>query len=461
MHLQSGAQSCPMAGMNDVLASISNREIAAAIWLGAFLVLVLFQSKTRPALLNVLQAFFNPVIVLPLVLAALYASGEIYLLKSLGWWSTANLKTTILWIITFAFVTMFEAASAKNRQAGLGKITREIFTVAGVLTFITELHSFSLLTELIALPLVTTIVLAGEVAKHKTEHASAAKVFGVMAGLIGLGYFGFSFWETFAKWQETATWANALEFTIPLLLSAGFLPFLYAWRIYVAYNETFSVISVFGLDEKLVPYARWLAVARIGGNIQLLDRWRRAIQQSRPANKAELKHSLTALLALKEREQSPPVVQPDEGWSPYLAMQFMADVGYDTGHYHRSFEEEWFASSPMREIASGFPMPNNIAYYIEGTEFAANTLKVKLNVNDPASSGAAEDLFIVGCMHLLEQSVSLNAVERMKMDIASLSTFEGEIPHGSVMLLREDFVGGIKGGYSRIFAVRRGPASKS
>ena len=442
--------------MNDILASISNREFAALFWLSAFLILVLSREKSREPLQNVLRTFFKPVIVIPLLLAAIYAAGEIALLSHFGWWSPANLKTTLVWVITFAFVSMFEVLSAKDRKAGLGRITGEILTVTVALTFIVELHNFSLPIELIALPLVTMLVLMAEVAKHKPKHADAPKLLDALAALIGLGYFGFSLWMSYVSWQETATWANALEFLIPLLLSLGFLPFLYVWIIYVTYNDVLTGISIIGLDKNLLSRARWLAITRIRTDLDLLERWRRVIQQTKPSNREELDHSLTALLALREREASPPVVPPQDGWSPYLAMQFLTDRSFDTGHYHHSFDDEWYASTPMREFGIGAVMPDNLAYYVEGSEHAASTLKLKLNINNPASAEAAETWFIVCCLELLEQSISLDAVERMMLSIAQLDDFQEKIPFGSVSLRREDYVGGIPGGYSRYFEIKRG-----
>jgi hypothetical protein len=442
--------------MDSVLNSISTRETATAIWLGAFVLFVAFYKPTHGSFGNLLKSFLQPVLIVPLAIAALYAATEIWLLSHIGWWSTANLKTTILWLVTFAFVTMFEVATVKDRKAGLGKITRDIASITGVLLFIAELHSFSLPVELIALPIVTLIVLMSEVAKLKPEHAPAAKFLGCVTSIIGFSYFGFSLWKTAEAWREAATRANALEFLIPILLSLGFLPFLYGWRSYVAYSDMFSTISIFGIDKGLLPYARWLAITRIRNDLDLLDRWRKAIQTSRPSSKAELKHSLTALMALRSREASPPTVLPKDGWSPYLAMQFMTDLGVDTGYYHHSFDDDWFASSPMREIGDRLIFRNNLAYYIDGTEHAATTLKIKLNVNDPASPVEAEELFVLHAMHLLEQAVSINAVECLKSQIAALKEFEAEIPFGSVAVTREDFTGGIKGGYSRKFEIKRG-----
>jgi hypothetical protein len=156
------------------------------------------------------------------------------------------------------------------------------------------------------------------------------------------------------------------------------------------------------------------------------------------------------------REKSPRTVHPKDGWSPYLAMQFVADLGVETGHYHRSHDDEWFASSLMREFGSGAIWRNNLAYYIEGSEHAASVLKIKLNINDPEQPEEAEDMFIVHALHLLEQAVSLNAVERLKGLVAALGDFAADIPFGQVTLTREPFVGGIPGGYSREFNVQRG-----
>lgn len=442
-----------MAGIFDL---INSREFASAIWLSALFVFLLIYRPTRSSLVGLLEAFFRPVLMIPMAIAALYALGEIFLLHRLGWWTAANLKTTVLWLATFAFVTMFEVATAKSRAAGLGKITRDVVSVTGVLLFITELHTFPLVIELIALPVVTFIALMSEVAKYKPEHASVAKLLGCVTALIGFSYFGFSLWMTIDGWRAAATWAVALEFLIPIVLSLGFLPFLYGWRAYVAYSNVFTTISIFGIQEGLISYARWLAITRIRGDLDLLDRWRMAIQSSRPSNKAELKHSLVALLALKSREKVPPTVSPEDGWSPYLAVQFMADVGVDTGYYHHSFDNEWFASSPMHEIGNGPIWRNNLAYYIDGNEHAATALKIKLNINDPMNCDEAEDMFILHSMHLLEQAVSLDAVERLKLRIAALDQFQVDIPFGSVSLTREEFVGGIEGGYSRYFEVKRG-----
>jgi hypothetical protein len=133
----------------------------------------------------------------------------------------------------------------------------------------------------------------------------------------------------------------------------------------------------------------------------------------------------------------------------------MAGMSIETGYYHQSFEDEWFAQSPMHELGDGFGLKNNLAYYVNGTEHAVTSVKIKLNVNDPATAEPVENLFVTQAMHLLEQAVSFDAVERLNLQIALLEPFEAKIPFGNVSLTRDEF-SGLKGGYDRIFEIKRG-----
>jgi hypothetical protein len=139
----------------------------------------------------------------------------------------------------------------------------------------------------------------------------------------------------------------------------------------------------------------------------------------------------------------------------------MANYGFETGHYSNIFDDEWIASSPMREFGDNVIWKNNIAYYIDGDENAVTTLKLKLNVNDLENAQEAEDMFIVHCLNLLEQAVSLDAVERMKMRVAKLEDFEADIPFGFVRMSREECVNRMAGVYSRKFEIARGVPCQS
>jgi hypothetical protein len=444
--------------MQEFIESISNREWAALIWLGAFVAAAMLKKEIRGALKGVIVALLNPKLVTAFVLGAIWAAVEILAIKEIGWWDIENLKTSLIWLVTFAFVGMFEVGQIRNNHAGLASITRDIINVTGILLFITELHSFPLVMELVALPIVTIFALAAEFSKHKPEFRKASGLLTAIVGMIGLFYLSFSIWMTIENLEGSFSLDNLREFGIPILLSFGFLPFLYLFRAYVIYETAFASISVFGLEKSLVGYARWLAFTRVGTNLELLRRWQKAIQLQKPKTKTHLKYALTQLIDLKKRESAPPIIEPQDGWSPYLAKDYMKDIDLPTGYYNTIDSEEWFASSTAKEIGDDPIFKNNIAYYIYGTETAATKLKIKLNINALEERAQAERVFSKHCQHLLDQAVSHAAVQRMHDQITSPQRFSADIPFGKVTLSSEEWPNGR--GFSRTFEVCRGAEPK-
>ena len=392
--------------MQEFLESISNREWAALLWLAVFIVLATLKKVIRSALKSVIVALLNPKLVIAFLLASIWATAKILVIKEIGWWDIENLKTSLIWLVTFAFVGMFEVGQIRDNNAGLASIARDVINVTGILLFITELHSFPLIMEFFALPIVTIVALTAEFSKHKPEFQKASGLLTAIIGLIGLFYLGFSIWMTIENLEGSFSLDNLREFGIPILLSFGFLPFLYLFRAYVVYETAFASISVFGLEKSLVVYARWLAFTRVGKNLGLLRRWQEAIHSQKPKTKTHLKYTLTQLIDLEKRENSPPIIQPQDGWSPYLAKGFMEDFDLSTSHYNTLDGEEWSARSKMKEIGADPVFKNDIAYYVNGTETAATKLKIRLNIKALEERAQAERIFSEHCQHLLEQAVT-------------------------------------------------------
>ncbi|ACN18053.1 conserved hypothetical protein (plasmid) [Desulforapulum autotrophicum HRM2] len=77
------------------------------------------------------------------------------------------------------------------------------------------------------------------------------------------------------------------------------------------------------------------------------------------------------------------------GWSPNDACSFLNPILVTRGYKH-DFEDEYHCSSPYKDIgASSAGLPNNLAYYVTGTSNVADTVKLVLNYNQPASASAA------------------------------------------------------------------------
>lgn len=430
----------------------SNREIAGYIWLALFIVLAALNRGVRQSMVGVIRAFCQPLIIIPLTLAAGYIAAWIFAFERMGIWTTANLKTTILWALSFAFATMFDIGRVSEDRTFFKKSVREALAITGILTFMVEFYSFSLSVELVAVPLLTLLVML-QIAADKPEHAQVGRLAGGLLSIVGLGYLAYSIYRTALDLKGFATLDNVREFGLPILLTICFLPFLYALVVYVVYERSFIGLTWAIPDVRLRRRAKWRAIFAFGFNIDLLQRWVGSVQRFNPTDPEALRLSFEEIRLLAKREANPPLLIEADGWSPYVAKDFLKDEGLATRPYHRSFENEWFAGSNYLEIGEGFGLKNNLAYYLNGNEHAVTELKLTLNINQPDSPADAEARFFdIGAILLaksLGHEPALTIRDRFYGDSGSV-----EIEGKQIYFEKDFWQGGIPGGYSRRLSVR-------
>ncbi|MFC3714508.1 hypothetical protein ACFOMD_18215 [Sphingoaurantiacus capsulatus] len=371
----------------------SNREIASYIWLGAILGWAATKAPVRKSFGGLARAFCQPAILGTLALSAGYIVLIVVALEHVGIWTWGNLKTTALWSISFAFAALLDINRASEDRTFFAKAIREALAITGALTFVVEFYSFSLLVELVAVPIITVLGLMKIMAASNADHRAAERFLSGLLTIIGLGYLGYSFYRTFHDAEDFAKLKTLREFGIPILLTLAFLPFLYLVVLYSVYERVFTLLPWSIPDEHLRARAKWQSFCTFGWDIGGLQRWKQSNARFDATDEESLRQSFAEIKMLAKREANPPAVPHEDGWSPYAAKDFLEDAGLPTRYYHRSFEDEWFASSSYLEVGQG-GLPNNLAYYVNGTEFAATELKLKLNVNQPSSPEEAEERFM-------------------------------------------------------------------
>ncbi|ABC62847.1 hypothetical protein [Erythrobacter litoralis] len=438
--------------MAELLKQLSNREIATLIWIGLFLIWMLATPKVRQSLGAVIKAFCQPVILRVVAVAALYIMGTIWLLYWRDIWTTDFIYMTLTWAITFGLVTMFEAHKMASDKRFMGKIIRDVFNVTAVLIFFIELHSFSLVVELIALPVVTLLTLMHELAKMKEEHAAVEKLLGAILAIVGLSYLSLSLWQTWAGYGEINGLDTLRAFIIPILLSLLFLPFLFGLGVYMAYERIFASLSLW-MDKKLLKYSKRQAGIRCRTNLDYLERWHRVVQRERPETKEAARKLFEDVEAVLKREKSPPEVEPKDGWSPWSAKDFMRTFELETRDYHQRYEGNWFAETELKPIGSGFPR-NNVAYYIEGEANCAKQLRLKLNVNAPDDDGEARALFAQAALYLLLKASQSAPTKRIERKIEALEDFEIASTTHTISLEKDDWSRGTRPEYDLVFKIK-------
>ncbi|NYM97050.1 hypothetical protein GPV46_24745, partial [Salmonella enterica subsp. enterica serovar Typhimurium] len=106
----------------------------------------------RDSFYQLIKTFFHKQILTVLGFAVVWTSICIVLFYEIGVWSTDNLKTTLVWVITYAFVTIFETHKINSSKYYFKSQIKETIGLSALLTFILELQSFSFAIEFIIYP---------------------------------------------------------------------------------------------------------------------------------------------------------------------------------------------------------------------------------------------------------------------------------------------------------------------
>lgn len=427
---------------------LSNRESATLIWIALGLGYCVSQPSVRHALGGVIRAFQQDSILAASILFFDYVGLTVWLLYEAGLWDLDQLKNTFLWALTAGGVSIYRAATNDDKEGLLGKWVADNLKIVVIIEFVVNFYSAPLLVELMLVP---TLALLGALlafAEGKKEYRPAARFLSSLLVFAGLILTACALYRIVSAFGEFATLHTLQDFYTPPLLSFLLLPFLFGLLVHVTYENAFLRLMNSIPDSQLRAYAKRQAALTFRSNFESLRRWSRNSSLSRPQNEDEVDKGIQEVVAARIRERNPPDVPPEDGWSPYKAVKFLTEHGLETNDYHRVFEDTWHAASSYLEIGDK-PLPNNIAYYVEGNVQTAKRLKLVLSVNNPSDTSEAEAAFANITRSLLEYALcetsgsiadTLLARGGCKMSVRYGRTVE---------VWRDDWEGGIRDGYTK------------
>ncbi|MGM8835560.1 hypothetical protein ACS6JN_22015 [Enterobacter hormaechei subsp. steigerwaltii] len=358
----------------------------------------------RDSFYQLIKTFFHKQILTVLGLAVIWTSICIALFYEIGVWSTNNLKTTLAWVITYAFVTIFETHKIKNSKYYFKSQIKETIGLSALLTFILELQSFSFAIEFIIYPIILFLGLLAVVANTKKETEKIGATIKVVLGIFGIFYFSHSLVVSIMSPSVTFSWGNLTELLTPVLLSFSFMPFIYMLYLYQSYETNLLSLKIYFDDEALFNYAKKLAIFFFRTDLDALNRWVRNIHINEINTKERIKVSLKDVKLRKKIEYNPPEVDNKYGWSPFLAKDFLVGKGINTNDYHFSFDT-WTSCSQMIEIGADDLFRDNVAYYIYGDEHAAKKLKLRVHINNPPISNSSKNTISVFVEELISKAL--------------------------------------------------------
>lgn len=372
---------------------LNNREIAIALWLVVISAYFIFSKKmveVRKAFKDVIRSIFVGKIIFFLSLITAYMSAAIYFLSEHDLWNTEQLKNTFFWFFSVAFASLFKIETIKNDKKFFKHAVIDNLKIVAIIQFVVGVYTFPLWLEIMVVPIFVLISVMLAVAETEKNHHRVRKLLNYSLSVFGgilIIYTSYMLIMNFATFGNEKT---AYDFLVPPLLTLCYLPFVFALLVYSTYEQVFLRLQ-FSIKSALYRnLAKLYALVLFNFRLGLLERWSYQVARKNIESHNDLIKSFMHLFKVRASEQQPKAVSIELGWSPYKAKDYLTDDGLRTGFYNRQYEDFWCALSPMLEIGDGL-IPSNIAYYVEGKEDIAKTLKIKVNVNDASKSQVARE----------------------------------------------------------------------
>lgn len=254
----------------DIQAIFNNREIALLFW-SALIVLAVLLSKLRKSLVPIFKILTGKMFLIIFSLIGAYLYGIILLLKNLEVWQTSNLKDVLFWLFSVGLILVFKINEAKSNAYFKGIFLSAIkWTI--VLEFIVNLYSFSLLTEIIILPVLVFLAMTQAVAEMDEKHKVVSKFLQNVIAIAGLTIFSYPLYKTIVNFDDVLTFQNLVSFLLPSTITVLFIPFVYFLALYSTYESYFIHLDFMTVKKDKVKETKKLILRIANINLDKLLR---------------------------------------------------------------------------------------------------------------------------------------------------------------------------------------------
>lgn len=418
---------------------LNNREIAIALWLLAISIYIFSSSKmaeVRNAFKGVMAALFVRQIMSVLCLMVAYMAIVIYWLSDLGLWNFEQLKNTVFWCVSVGFISLFKLEKIKRDKHFFKHSIIDNLKLLAILQFVVGVYTFTLWVEVLLVPVLVLLGAMLAIAETDRKHHQVKVFLEYCLSSFGLVLIVYTLYMLITNFGEFGKEKTAYDFFVPPLLTLCYLPFVFFMLVYSTYEQVFVRLR-FSIQSRFHRYAaKFYAFILFNVRLSLLERWSFQVAKENIESHSDLIDTFKYIFKVRYSEKNPKEVPKEQGWSPYKAKEFLVNEGMSTGFYNKSFEEEWLASSPMEEFSDGI-IPDNIAYYVEGSEDVAKVLKLKVNVNDASRTHQACEKLEAMAEALSISSLSLPLSDGMKSAISGCNSYSEKVEDKTIALIVE------------------------
>ena len=172
------------------------------------------------------------------------------------------LKDCLLWFAFSALVILSRLHKASNDRRFFKKILLDNFKLTVIYQFVVNTHSFSLVTEIILVPILILIAILSAYSEAKEEYRSVGLIMNSILILIGITFITFAIIDIFNDLSKFASYKTLKSFLLPVILTISFIPNAYFIALTMAYETLFTSLKFFVEGKKELRYAKWIILKK-------------------------------------------------------------------------------------------------------------------------------------------------------------------------------------------------------
>lgn len=232
--------------MNEFLQAFSNREISIVSWtIICVIILIYSQRKDLKQIESLIKMLFNNYFIVIYIITGIYFYFIIKYLNKVGIWEISLYKDFMFWLLTTAFVTLFNCNNLKTIN-DFKSIILKLFSITLIFEFLIGFYNFSLIGELILIPTVTLISLLYFFADYKKEkegYLAVSKFLNSLLSIFGLAILIYTIYKVITDWNGLLSITNLKSFLFAPLFTLLFIPIVYLIVVFMKYEDIFGNLT--------------------------------------------------------------------------------------------------------------------------------------------------------------------------------------------------------------------------
>lgn len=232
--------------MNEFLQAFSNREISIVSWSIICLIILIFsQRKDLKQIGSVIKMLINKYFVVIYFITGIYFYFIIKYLNRIGIWEISLYKDFIFWLLTTAFITLFNSNNLKTFN-DFKSIILKLFSLTLIFEFIIGFYNFSLVGELVLIPTVTfisTLYFFADYKKEKEGYLTVSKFLNSLLSIFGIAILIYTIYKVITTGEDLLSIANLKSFLFAPLFTLLFIPIVYLIVVFMKYEDIFGNLT--------------------------------------------------------------------------------------------------------------------------------------------------------------------------------------------------------------------------